>query len=79
MPRRPYRSAETSNDSDGKTIRAEYRRCDLRRSQAVLDGLDDRLRTKQRNAGMRRRLDVECLGGDNDEIAGPMPSVVVEA
>src|SRR5258705_10318465 len=51
MPRRPYRSAETPDDTDGKTIGAKYRRRDLRRSQAVLDGLDDRLRTQQRKTG----------------------------
>jgi hypothetical protein len=45
MPRRPYRSAETSDNTDGNTIRAKYRGSDLRRSQAVLNGLDDRLRT----------------------------------
>ncbi len=43
------------------------------RSQTVLDGLHDRLRTKQRNAGLRRRLHVECLGGDNDKIARSDP------
>ena len=45
VARCPYRSAETSDDTDGKTIRAKYRCGDLRRSQSVLDGLDDRLRT----------------------------------
>jgi len=54
-----YQEEPTTIDADGNTIGAEYRCCDLRRSQTVLDGLDDRFRTKQGNAGMRRSLDVE--------------------
>jgi hypothetical protein len=63
MAGRPYRSAETPDHADGKTIGAEYWCRDFRRSQTVLDGLDDRLRAKQRNAGLRRRLHVKRLGG----------------
>src|SRR6266404_8909285 len=66
----PYRSAETSDDTDGKTIRAKYRSRELRRPQAVLNGLDDRLRTQQGNAGTRRLLHIEGLGGNDDEVAG---------
>ena len=71
MAGRPYRSAEPPDHADGKTIGAEYWCRDFRRSQTVLDGLDDRLRAKQRNAGLRRRLHFERLGGNDDEIAGP--------
>ncbi len=61
---------ETANNADSDTISAENGRRDFGRAKTVLDRLHHSLRAKQGRAALRGSLDVESLGGDDDEIAG---------